>query len=75
MKLYWKLAEWFNKTAIAIWILETVFFLIRDGWHWKAASPEEKVFDSIVSTLWMMTFCCYFWAAIRYLGYKIERTE
>lgn len=34
--------------AILFWIIETAFFLIRDGWHWTATDPIEMICDSIV---------------------------
>lgn len=37
--------------SCVIWIAETAYFLIRDGWHWKAACAEEKALDNLVSTL------------------------
>ena len=35
--------------TLAFWACETVFFLIRDGWHWKAISKAEIYCDFLVS--------------------------
>jgi len=36
--------------GVSLWIIETVFFLIRDGWHMKAISSEEQMLDYISET-------------------------
>jgi len=36
-----------SNVFLAFWLSETVFFLIRDGWHLKAASEEEAICDFI----------------------------
>ena len=36
---------------IIFWQVETWFFIIRDGWHWKAISESEKTCDGIASFL------------------------
>lgn len=36
--------------GVSLWIIETVFFLIRDGWHMKAISSEEQMLDYISAT-------------------------
>jgi len=29
------------------WFIETIFFLIRDGWHWIPSSQEELLCDKV----------------------------
>ena len=36
--------------GVSLWVMETVFFLIRDGWHMKAISSEEQMLDYISAT-------------------------
>lgn len=39
------------KFAIAFWLIETVFFILRDGWHWEASCDAEKLCDSGVELM------------------------
>ena len=60
MRKYW---DWFNSLAIftvLLWVGETIFFLIRDGWHVKAVAPEEIVADTIVSVLFNVCGILFF---------------
>jgi hypothetical protein len=60
-----KIIFWLNWTAILsviaflLWIGETSFFLIRDGWHITATAPAEIVADKIVGYLWNAAFFCF----------------
>ena len=52
IKTIWKLAKifWINSTLL--WILETIFFLIYEGWHIQPTNKIEIYLDSIVSSMW-----------------------
>jgi len=41
LKTLWKVARGFWISAILIWIVNTVTFLIYEGWHYKATNPIE----------------------------------
>lgn len=43
-KLMKKILYW----TLIFWISETVFFLIKDGWHWKPISKAEVYCDFLV---------------------------
>jgi hypothetical protein len=66
LKTLWKLAKSFFISGFIFWIIETVVFLIIEGWHYKATNPIEINCDKIVSE--MLTFalnltivnCVYF---------------
>lgn len=75
-KKYFDIANVINFLAVNFWILETIFFLIRDGWHWKAISPEEKLVDKIVGFFFVIAFTCSCKAGLLFLEAKItEKVE
>lgn len=44
---------------LGFWFVETIWFLILEGWHWKATSPNEIIADRIVSFMifiWLILF-------------------
>jgi len=52
LKTLWKLAKRFWIYGFALWVLETVIFLIIEGWHIKASHPVEIYLDKTVSGMW-----------------------
>ena len=50
MKKRYKAMNIMLAIGVSLWIIETVFFLIRDGWHMKAISSEEQMLDYISAT-------------------------
>ena len=55
-KKMWKWMQRISFFTFCFWILETVFFLIVEGWHTKANSQAEKFCDSIVSSTFNLLF-------------------
>lgn len=51
---------YFSLTVIeyttVFWFSYTTFFIIRDGWHWRAVDPVEKVLDQITYWGWSIGF-------------------
>jgi hypothetical protein len=45
-------------------VVQTVFFLVRDGWHWKAASTEEAVCDGLYLIVSMFGVYRFLWVCI-----------
>lgn len=59
LKFLFKWSERVISYTFAFWILETVAFLIIEGWHTKATNPIEITLDKIVSwglILWVVLF-------------------
>jgi len=52
LKTLWKLAKKFWISGTIFWLLETIVFLIIEGWHYKATDPIEIYLDSIVLEMW-----------------------
>ena len=52
LKTLWKLAKSFWVGGFFFWIVETILFLIIEGWHLKATHPIEIWCDGIVSSMW-----------------------
>jgi len=48
----WKLAKFTWIGGFVFWIIETLIFLIIDGWHIKPTNPIEILCDNTVSFLW-----------------------
>lgn len=44
----WNYAKRLSAWIILLWLLETIYFLIAEGWHWKATSKAEVVCDTII---------------------------
>lgn len=47
-KRFWYLAVLTGQLSLRFWLIETIYFLIAYGWHWKAINEAEKVCDNIV---------------------------
>ena len=52
LKVIWKLAKSFWIAGFLLWAVETIVFLIIEGWHYKATNPTEIWLDGAVSTMW-----------------------
>lgn len=44
----WTLCKVSYSIGLIFWIIETVYFLIADGWHWYAINNNEIICDNIV---------------------------
>ena len=38
--------------GFVFWLLETIYFLIKGGRHFKAVTPDEIFCDNIVTQIW-----------------------
>jgi len=56
LKKLWAVAKNCGAFTFSFWILETLFFLVTDGWHWKACNVYEERCDTIVVTFGFITF-------------------
>lgn len=67
IKTLWKFAKkiWIYSTFF--WLLETITFLIIEGWHWKATHPIEIYCDTIVSNIWSVALFVTFYAGAELL--------
>jgi hypothetical protein len=52
LKTLWKLSKTFWLVGFTFWLLETIIFLIIEGWHLKATHPIEIYCDKTVSNIW-----------------------
>jgi hypothetical protein len=52
LKTLLKVAKSFWITGFIFWLLETIVFLIIEGWHIKATHPIEINCDEIVLYMW-----------------------
>ncbi len=55
----WKDSKIILNLTLLFWLLETLFFIIKDGFHWKAETKAEMICDSIV-TYGFYTFLALF---------------
>lgn len=47
---------WF---LLGFWLVETIWFLILEGWHWEATNPNEIIMDKAVywmCVVWLVLF-------------------
>ena len=56
LKKIWVVAKYCGLFTLLFWLLETLFFLITDGWHLSACNIYEERCDSIVITFGFITF-------------------
>ena len=52
IKAIWKLAKIIWVAWFIFWAIETIIFLLIEGWHLKATSEIEIYCDSLASSLW-----------------------
>ena len=52
VKQKWNLAKILCLVGTSFCIVETAYFLIAYGWHWKAINEAEKMCDNIVGYFW-----------------------
>ena len=52
LRTIWKLAKNFWISAAIFWIIETILFLIIEGWHYEATNTVEKWCDKVVLNSW-----------------------
>ena len=52
VKIKWNIAKSLCITGTLFWIIETIYFLIVYGFHWKAINESEKMCDNIVGLFW-----------------------
>lgn len=65
LKTIWKLARIFWISGTFVWLLETIFFLIYEGWHLKATNPIEIFFDKVSTdmlnfAMWLTVVTCIY---------------
>jgi len=63
----WKVAKSFWIGGILFWLLETIVFLIIDGWHIKPINPIEIYLDKIVSEMWRFALYLTVFTSINFL--------
>jgi hypothetical protein len=72
LKIIWKLAKKFWIAGTFLWIIETLVFLVIEGWHYKATNKIEIYLDEIVKNMWhfdlflTVTTCIYFLINLNY---------
>jgi hypothetical protein len=64
IKTILKFALFVLKASMIIWVTETLFFLIYEGWHIKATNPNEIWFDKCASNMWNVVLYCYVFCGI-----------
>jgi len=47
MKYVYKIGVTIVQIGFAFWLIETIVFLILEGWHYKATNPKEVLCDAI----------------------------
>lgn len=71
----WKL---FKKSTLAIvtfWLIETFYFLIRDGWHLKATDNIEIFCDKIVGIVININSILFFVVVISVIDYLLSKQK
>jgi len=75
MKRTYKIASIILLIVILFWIGETVFFLIKDGWHYRPLSVAEAQCDKIVSYIFTLGWIFIAWAMIQTIQWAIRAKD
>lgn len=75
MKFLHKLAHYLLVTGGAFWVIETLYFLYRYGWHTSAINEAEKTCDDIVSIMCMSGLVLYLYIGIRIIDEILDFDE
>lgn len=75
VKLKWKLAKIIGLTGTCLWIAETLYFLIVNGWHWKSTIEAEKLLDTIVFWFWFAAIIIMLSVMIDIIEYLLNERE
>jgi len=67
LKTLWKVAKSFWISGTLVWILETIIFLIIEGWHYKATNPIEIWIDKLVGSTWNFASWLTFLICVHYI--------
>lgn len=62
IKKYYNLSWKIGLVGLLFWLAETIAFLIIEGWHLKATSEAEIMFDTIAKTIMSIGFWCFVYA-------------
>ena len=60
LKRKFKISQIFAISFFIFWQSETWYFIICDGWHWKAITEAENTCDGIASMLLTISFIFFF---------------
>lgn len=66
-KVIWNVTKKIFIIGFVFWLLETIVFLIIEGWHLKATNPIEINCDKIVVNLWDVCLHLAIYIFINYL--------
>lgn len=64
IKTIWKLAKLTWIGSFIFWIIETLIFLIIEGWRIKATNPIEIYLDKVVFQLWTVALWLTIYCAL-----------
>jgi flagellar biosynthesis protein FlhB len=71
-KKIWGLAKGLMFATIIFWIMETVIFLIIDGWHLTPIREAEKICDNIVEVGAYVFLLMYVFVATNVIDYLLS---
>jgi len=61
--------------SLVLWISETCWFLVTEGWHLEATSEYEKTFDKVVSVMNTIGLFMFLFVIISCLEYLLNKDE
>ena len=75
MKTTYKISLILAYLGMAFWLLETIFFLFVEGWHWKATSQAELICDKIVGYIMLLAYIFLIIAVISTVQWAIKAKD
>lgn len=73
VKLKWGWCKIMCQVSTTFWALETIFFLFKYGWHWKAFTEDEKICDKIVGGGWSIALIIFGLVLIDIVNYLLSK--
>jgi hypothetical protein len=68
-------AKFFAVAGFLFWSIETIYFLIKYGWHYEAINKAEKTCDQISSILLIIAIMYFYWCIFIVINSIIHNKE
>jgi len=75
LAFWYKLAKSLAVVGILIWLAETVYFLLLEGWHWRATNPLEVWCDGVVNSCFGGVFFAMMMCLNELIEHEVERQK
>ena len=75
LAFWYKLAKGLAVAGILFWLAETVYFMLLEGWHWRATNPLEVWCDGVVNSCFGGVFFAMMLCLDELIGQELKQRE